>query len=233
MPRPSQTVHRTDTTRTAARRVAQILLDIEAVNFRPEDPYTFTSGRVAPTYIDCRRIISFPAARREITKLGVELIDREIGRGNLDVIAGGETAGIPFAAFIAEAMDLPMVYVRKQPKGFGRMAQIEGDLAEGARVLLVEDLATDSGSKVRFIDALRAAGAVCSETWVVFHYGIFPESWKTLGDLGVGLHALATWWDVLDVARDGTTFTAAQLDSVEAFLNDPDGWAPPQKSAAS
>ena len=233
MPRPSQTEHQNEAARAAARRAAQILLDIRAVNFRPEDPYTFTSGRVSPSYIDCRKIISFPAARRELTQLAVELIDREIGRDNLDVIAGGETAGIPFSAWIAEAMDKPMVYVRKQPKGFGRMAQIEGDLAEGARVLLVEDLATDSGSKVRFIDALRAAGAVCADTYVVFHYGIFPESWATLDKLGVRLHALATWWDVLDAAREGTTFSKAQLDSVESYLGDPDGWAPAKQTASS
>jgi orotate phosphoribosyltransferase len=233
MPRPSQTEHRTEAARAAARKAARILLDIEAVDFRPEDPYTFTSGRISPSYIDCRRIISFPAARRELTWLAVELIDREIGRAGLDVIAGGETAGIPFAAWIAEAMDLPMVYVRKEPKGFGRMAQIEGDLAEGARVLLVEDLATDGGSKVRFIDALRKAGAACTDTYVVFHYGIFAESWTTLSELDVRLHALATWWDVLDVAREGTTFTAAQLDSVEAYLEDPEGWVAARQGAVS
>ncbi|MEK9661672.1 MAG: orotate phosphoribosyltransferase [Alphaproteobacteria bacterium] len=233
MPRHSQVEHKSDAERDAARRAAQILLDIEAVNFRPEDPYTFTSGRVSPSYIDCRKIISFPAARRELTELAVALIDRDIGRENLDIIAGGETAGIPFAAWIAEAMEMPMVYVRKEPKGFGRMAQIEGDLAEGARMLLVEDLATDGGSKVRFIDALRKAGAVCNDTYVVFHYGIFAESWSTLSDLGVRLHALATWWDVLDAARAGTTFSAAQLDSVEAYLDDPDGWAAARQSAAS
>lgn len=233
MPRPSQTEHKTDAARTAARRAAQILLDIEAVNFRPDDPYTFTSGRISPSYIDCRKIISFPAARRELTQLAVDLIDREIGRENLDIIAGGETAGIPFSAWIAETMDMPMAYVRKEPKGFGRMAQIEGDLAEGARVILVEDLATDGGSKVRFIEALRKAGAVCADTYVVFHYGIFEESWSTLSKLDVRLHALATWWDVLDAAREGTTFTVAQLDSVEAYLEDPDGWAAARQNTTS
>lgn len=233
MPRPSQTKHLSKAAENAARRAAEILLEIEAVNFRPEDPFTFTSGRISPSYIDCRKIISFPAARRELTDLAVALIEREIGRDNLDVIAGGETAGIPFAAWIAEVMDLPMIYVRKEPKGFGRMAQIEGDLAERARVLLVEDLATDGGSKVRFIETLRKAGAVVDDTYVVFHYGIFAESWTTLSNLNVRLHALATWWDVLDTARDDTTFTATQLDSVEAYLEDPDGWAAAKKSAAS
>ena len=231
MPRPSQTEHKSEAARAAARRAAQILLDIEAVNFRPDDPFTFTSGRVAPSYIDCRRIISFAAARRELTKMAVELIDRDIGRDKIDVIAGGETAGIPFAAWIADAMDLPMIYVRKEPKGFARMAQIEGHLPEGARVLLVEDLATDGGSKIRFVDALRKAGAVCDETYVVFHYGIFPQSWKTMSEHGVGLHALATWWDVLDVAREAGKFTEAQLENIESFLSDPDGWSDARQAA--
>ena len=112
------------------------------------------------------------------------------------------------------------------------MAQIEGDLAEGSRVLLVEDLATDGGSKVRFIDALRKAGARVEDTYVVFHYGIFAESWETLSKLDVRLHALATWWDVLNAARNGTTFTTEQLDSVEAYLEDPDGWVSSQRTAS-
>ncbi len=225
MPRPAELAHANENARQAAQRAAEILLDIEAVNFRPDDPYTFTSGRKSPSYIDCRRIISFPQARRELTRLAVELIERDIGEGEIDVVAGGETAGIPFAAWIAAKMNLPMVYVRKEPKGFGRMAQIEGELAEGAWVLLVEDLTTDGGSKVRFIEAIRKAGANVAHTYVVFHYGIFAESLTTMAELGVRLHALATWWDVLDVARARGLYTPEQLDTVEAYLDDPNGWS--------
>ncbi len=225
MPRPAELAHATDAARQAAQRAAEILLDIEAVNFRPDDPYTFTSGRKSPSYIDCRRIISFPSARRELSRLAVELIERDIGSGEIDIVAGGETAGIPFAAWIADALEQSMIYVRKQPKGFGRMAQIEGELPEGARVLLVEDLTTDGGSKVRFIEALRKAGATVAHTYVVFHYGIFAESLATMAELGVKLHALATWWDVLDVARAGDLYTPDQLDTVEAYLDDPEGWS--------
>ncbi|MBN43519.1 MAG: orotate phosphoribosyltransferase [Alphaproteobacteria bacterium] len=210
----------------AARDTAHHLLNIGAVNFRPEDPYTFTSGRVSPSYIDCRHVIAFPLAREAMTAHAVELIDREIGRDNIDVIAGGETAGIPYASFVAVALGKPMVYVRKEPKGFGRMAQIEGALDDEARVLLVEDLTTDGGSKVRFIEALRAASARVEHTYVVFHYGIFTESQATMDELGVELHALATWWDVLDAAREQKAFSVEQLDSVESYLHDPDGWKP-------
>ncbi len=226
MARPEKTVHTSDEARKAAEDTARHLLNIGAVNFKPEDPYTFTSGRVSPSYIDCRRVIAFPEAREAMTAHAVALIDREIGLDSIDVIAGGETAGIPYAAFVAVALGKPMVYVRKQPKGFGRMAQIEGALGDDARVLLVEDLTTDGGSKVGFIDALREAGATVEHTYVVFHYGIFAEAWETMDKLGVGLHALATWWDVLDAARADSVFSTEQLDSVEEYLGAPDTWKP-------
>jgi orotate phosphoribosyltransferase len=143
-----------------------------------------------------------------------------------DAIAGGETAGIPFAAWIAAALEKPMLYVRKEPKGFGRMAQIEGNMPPGTRVLLVEDLATDGGSKARFVDAIRNADGEVSTTFVVFHYGIFAASIDGLAALGVQLSALATWWDVLAVARARELFSEAELGSIEAYLKAPGDWQP-------
>ena len=225
MPRPSELIHGDLSSRKAAHRAAQILLDIKAVNFRPDDPYTFTSGRKSPSYIDCRRIISFPSARTELNQLAIDLIERDIGKSEVDIVAGGETAGIPFSAWIADSLDKPMVYVRKKSKGFGRMGQIEGEMPEESKVLLVEDLTTDGGSKLNFIDALRKAGAKVNHTYVVFHYGIFKESLTNMSKLGVKLHALATWWDVLDVARENNLYTSSQLDIVENYLDDPESWS--------
>jgi orotate phosphoribosyltransferase len=209
----------------AARLTSRALLDIKAVNFRPDEPYTFTSGRVSPVYIDCRKIISFPKQRSLIIDLATELLRRDLDIASLDAVAGGETAGIPYAAWLADRLDLPMLYVRKQPKGFGRMAQIEGDLGTGWRVALVEDLATDGGSKINFINALRTAGATVSDVLVIFHYGIFPQSVATLTAEGVRLHALATWRDVTREARAGGDFSEAVLAEIDRFLDDPDGWA--------
>src|SRR6185436_14126971 len=118
---------------------------------------------------------------------------REVGFEQFDAVAGGETAGIPFAAWFADRMALPMLYVRKKPKGFGRGAQIEGEIKDGQRVLLVEDMTSDGGSKVNFVNALRKAGVKCDHTFVFFYYDIFPEGLKILSDLGVKHHALATW----------------------------------------
>ena len=97
----------------------------------------------------------------------------------------------------------------KKPKGYGRNARIEGVMTEGQRVLLVEDLTTDGGSKISFVDAIRETGAVCKHTAVVFYYGIFPQTEKILGDHGVTLHHLCTWWDVLAEAREQGTFDSA------------------------
>ena len=145
VPHPARTLSESD----AAETTARILLETESVLFRPEEPFTFTSGLRSPVYIDCRRLISFPRARRKLMDLAAEAIERHTGFESLDAIAGGETAGIPFAAWIADRLSLPMLYVRKQAKGFGRNAQIEGELKDDARVLLVEDLASEGTSGAR------------------------------------------------------------------------------------
>ncbi|HEY7688333.1 MAG TPA: orotate phosphoribosyltransferase [Dongiaceae bacterium] len=209
----------------AARTTARILLEIAAVHFRPQQPFILTSGRASPVYIDCRKIISFPRARRKIIDLAVGLIEREVGFESLDAVAGGETAGIPFAAWIAERLNLPMLYIRKKPKGFGRGAQIEGDMPKGARCLLVEDLATDGGSKINFINAIRDGDGQVSHAFVVFHYGIFPQSLETLGQAGVKLHGLATWWDMLEAAKATGLLNAADAAEVKSFLDSPESWS--------
>ena len=208
-----------------AALTAKLLIEIKAVHFNAAEPYTFTSGWKSPVYVDCRRIVAFPRARRAVIDMAVETILRDIGFEAVDVVAGGETAGIPFAAWIADRLAVPMQYVRKKPKGFGRDAQIEGVVAEGARTLLVEDLATDAKSKVNFVNALRTAGQVCTDAFVVFHYGIFPQSKTTMDGLGVKLHALATWWDVLAAAKKHQYFDAETLREVESFLGDPVPWS--------
>ena len=120
-------------------QAAHHLLNIGAVHLRPEQPFTLTSGRLSPVYVDCRKIISFPIAREALMDMAIQCLDRAIGLDKIDVFAGGETAGIPFAAFLATRTGKPMVYVRKRPKGFGRGAQIEGELPAGARTVLIED----------------------------------------------------------------------------------------------
>src|SRR5512146_1500193 len=200
---------------TIADLTARMLLEVKAVHFRADEPYKFTSGLASPVYTDCRKLISFPHVRSTLMDFAVATILREIGFAAIDAVAGGETAGIPFAAWIADRMALPMQYVRKKPKGFGRNALIEGDFREGARTLLVEDLATDGGSKLKFVEGMRQAGMVVEHAFVVFFYDIFPNTRSLLGDAGITLHYLATWWDVLRIARAEKTFDTETLDEVE------------------
>lgn len=211
--------------RVIAQLTARMLLEVEAVRFMGDKPFIFTSGLASPVYTDCRRLISFPRVRRTLIDFGVATLSRDIGFESFDAVAGGETAGIPFAAWMADRLMLPMQYVRKKPKGFGHNALIEGHLVPGQRVLLVEDLATDGGSKVGFCKGLREAGAVVEHAFVVFFYDIFPEGTKVLDDIGLKLHALATWWDVLEVTKASGKFAADKLGAVEAFMNDPRGWS--------
>ncbi|MFK7944735.1 MAG: orotate phosphoribosyltransferase [Paracoccaceae bacterium] len=207
------------------RQVARMLLEIEAVHFRTDPPYTFTSGMASPVYIDCRKLISYPRIRSACMDYACAVLAQDAGYERFDAVAGGETAGIPFAAWIAERLGLPMQYVRKKPKGFGRDARIEGTVHDGQRVLLVEDLTTDGGSKVSFVQALRDAGAECAHTIVVFYYGIFPDVPAKLGEQGIQLHYLATWRDVLAEARAGSYFPADVMDQVESFLDKPLEWS--------
>ncbi len=212
-------------THEIAAQTAKLLIEIKAVHFNSAEPYTFTSGWKSPVYVDCRRIIAFPRARCAVVDSAVQTIKREIGFEAVDIVAGGETAGIPFAAWIADRLALPMQYVRKKPKGFGRDAQIEGVVSEGARTLLVEDLATDAKSKVNFVNALRTAGQTVTDAFVVFHYGIFPQSKLIMDEIGVKLHALATWWDVLEAAKKHGYFDKETLRDVGSFLNNPVAWS--------
>ena len=208
-----------------AETTAKMLLEVKAVLFSEDKPFIFTSGWASPVYIDGRKLISYPRIRSQLIEFAAATVVRDVGFEQFDTVAGGETAGIPYAAWIADRLALPMQYVRKKPKGFGRNAQIEGDIREGARTLLVEDLTTDGRSKINFCKALRDAGAIVEHVFVNFYYDIFPESKKTLADLNVRLHHLATWWDVLKVVKKGGYLQATQIAEVEKFLHEPAKWS--------
>src|SRR5689334_22333933 len=195
-----------------AELMAKMLWEIKAVHFRPEEPYKLASGMMSPVYIDCRKLISFPRIRSAVMDFAAATVMSEAGFEQFDCVAGGETAGIPFAAFLAERLSLPMIYVRKQPKGHGRNAQIEGHMPEGARVLVIEDLTTAGGSMFTFIDAIRAAGGVVDHSIALFFYGIFREAEARFTNGKVKLHHIATWREVLQVAREKALFDAETLN---------------------
>ncbi len=204
---------------------AKYLLELGAVEFRPERPFQFTSGRLSPVYVDVRRICGHPRARNDIIAMSCSKIYADIKSTSFRIIAGGETAGIPIAAWIADRMDKPMAYVRKAPKDFGRGAQIEGlsdeELAAGQRFLLCEDLLSEGGSKQNFIDAIRRSGNIVMNCFVVYSYGCFGAE-ERLSREGVGLSSLVDAQLLTDVAEDLALFPADAIAGVREFIAAPD-----------
>lgn len=210
------------------RRIAELLLSTEAIQLYKERPFVFVSGRVSPVYIDCRRLLSFPEPRDEIVEALAQIARRDIGLDAIDVIAGGETAGIPYAAFVAHFVRKPMIYIRKNPKGYGQSNQIEGILEAGQRVTLVEDLVTDGFSKLRFNIGVRAQKARITQCLCVFGYSSesldLNEGKKNLADHDIGLHTLCNWDDVLSAGEQKQYFTDEGRQHIVDFLKDPANW---------
>ena len=211
-----------------SQRIAEMLLRTEAIQVYKDKPFVFVSGRISPVYIDCRRLLSFADVREEIVLQLAKKAEVEIGLTNIDVVAGGETAGIPYAAFVSHLIKKPMIYIRKQPKGYGGTRQIEGVLNAGQRVLLVEDLITDGLSKLRFNIGIRAAGAKMTHCLCVFDYASDRlnqhEGKENLAKNGIGLHVLANWDDVLDTGLSKSYFSENASEQIIDFLKDPENW---------
>ena len=205
-----------------SEEIAKILVDIKSVNFSFDNHFTLTSGLKSPVYVDCRKIISFTKERGYI----IDKIVQYLKANNIknETIAGGETAGIPYAAFLAEKMNKPMLYVRKKSKEFGINKQIEGEFKANQSTLLVEDLATDGGSKVNFVNAIRDAGLIVKDIFVIFYYDIFDYKKSDLFKLNVNLHSLCTWKDVLNYIEKNKLYGESEILSLREFLNDPETW---------
>jgi len=205
------------------QKVARILFDTGCVQVRRDEPFRLPSGWASPIYMDCRKLISYPAIRRDLVAQCLALL-RERGIDAPDSIAGAETSGIAFGAWLADALDLPMQYVRKKPRGFGPATQVEGVVHPGGRVLLVDDVMAGGQSQVAFCRALAAAGAPVKDALVLFDYGVFPTA-QLLAPVGVTVHSLVNWRDMLALARDNHALPQAALEELETFLRDPVGWS--------
>jgi orotate phosphoribosyltransferase len=204
-----------------SRIVARSLLDAGCVQFRTDEPFRLPSGWASPVYMDCRRLISFPRIRRQIVEMTLNRLRQDGCLDGVDSIVGAEASGIALAAWIADALALPMQYVRKKPVG---QTQVEGVIMGGERVLLVDDLMAAGHTIVTLCSALEVARAKVKDVFVVFAYGTFPTD-KLLAPLGVAVHALATWQDVLRVGRDDRRVDPRALGELEEFLSDPPRWS--------
>ena len=202
--------------------IAEKLIDIESVQFSFNNHFTLTSGLKSPVYVDCRKIISFVKERTFIMDNAIKYINEN--KLEFDLLAGGETAGIPYAAFISEKIKKPMIYIRKQPKGFGKNQQIEGSFSKSQKALLIEDLATDGGSKVIFVEAMRKAGLQVKDIFVIFYYDIFNFEESVLSKLSVNIHSLCTWKDIISVLEKRNLFSQTDIENLKEFLSKPDNW---------
>jgi len=203
-----------------SEKVAEILLDIGSILFSRKRPFKFDSGILSPVYIDNRLIISHPKEREDIANLLIEKI-REIGIP--DVVAGIATAGIPHAAFIAQKLKIPMVYVRSEPKSHGRCNQVEGQIKRGQKVIIVEDLISTAGSSVRVIDALRKLGAKITDEIAIFTYRM-KESEENLKKAKVKLHVLTDFETATKTAAQKGYLKNDQIKITLDWANGPRSW---------
>jgi orotate phosphoribosyltransferase len=208
-------------TAAVGRRVARLLVNTGAIHVSRGQPFILAAGWASPVYVDCRLLIGKPDVRHAITGLTAQFVAAALPDA-FDAVAGAETAGIPFAAWLADETGSLLRYVRKRPLGIGRNAQVEGGDVVGMRVLLVDDLTTDGTSKLAFVRGLRSAGGIVEHAVTIFFNNAFPGAEERLKAAGVTLHALATWADVL---RDDSGLSAEDRATIADFLDDPVGWS--------
>jgi orotate phosphoribosyltransferase len=204
--------------------IARVLFEQGAVRIAQERAFILAAGWASPIYVDCRVLIGNSAARRTVTDCAVEMVKSCFAANEIEVIAGAETAGIPFAAWLAQALDLPLAYVRKRPLGIGRNAQVEGADVKDRRVLLFDDLTTDGSSKVSFTRGLRTAGADVRDAMSIFYNGLFPGAAERLRNEYLTLHFMASWEDILGLEH-GRGLSPADRAMLEEFRNDPIAWS--------
>lgn len=207
---------------TRARRIADDLLTIGAVALAPDDPFTWSSGLRAPIYCDNRLTLAHPRIRRGIAQGFEHLVEaRDLAP---DIIAGTATAGIPHAAWLADRLNRPMAYVRSERKGHGRKNQIEGRVAEGQRVVVIEDLISTGGSALEAVRALRDAGAVVPAVLAIFTYEL-DAAQHAFADADVSLTTLTTFSVLRDVARETGRLSDDAVHTLDEWRHDPAAWS--------
>jgi orotate phosphoribosyltransferase len=204
------------------RRIAGALLSIGAVALSPDAPFTWASGLKSPIYCDNRLTMAYPDIRRQITRGFGELID-QYGL-QPDVLAGTATAGIPHAAWLADVLELPMVYVRSKPKEHGRQNLIEGKIEPAQRVVVIEDLISTGGSSMAVVHALQNAGAIVEAVLAIFSYG-FPEAHRLFEAAGVPAYTLTSFSALMDVAAGEGRIPQTAIGALKAWCEDPKAWS--------
>ena len=208
------------------RDIARILLDLGAVSLRIDPPFTWASGRLSPIYCDNRLIMSDPIRRKTVATAFKDLLQRE-GLAPA-VIAGTATAGIPHAAWLAEQMSLPMVYVRGAAKGHGKENRVEGKLPPKSPVILIEDLISTGGSSVSAAEGLREAGAEVLGIAAIFTYGLAVAK-QTFDAASLPFFALTSFDVLIEEAAQTGRLGASDLQTLAEWQKDPALWSERRK----
>jgi len=201
--------------------VAKILLRIKAVTLRVDPPFTWASGIKSPIYTDNRLLMSFPKERRCIVTYFLKLL-KENGL-EPDIIAGIATSGIPWASWIAQELNLPMVYIRSKPKGHGKENLIEGKIEKGQKVVIIEDLISTGGSSLNGAKAVKEAGAIVLANVAIFTYEL-PESVKNFAEAGVKLISLTKYSSLIEVALKEEYIEKEDKATLLDWKKDPKSW---------
>ena len=212
---------------TYSQRVAKALLDIHAVTLNPDQPFTWASCLKSPIYTDNRLTISYPEVRQAIFNGMVEQIKLHFSEA--DVIAGTATAGIPHAAWVAQNMELPMIYVRTKPKDHGQGKQIEGVLKEGQKVVVIDDLISTGGSVLNAVRAVNNAGGKVIGVVSVFTYDL-PAAEQNFMANGLKYYSVTDYMTLIKVAKENNQISADHLKSLQEWRKDPLSWSKEQAS---
>ena len=201
-----------------SNETASILLKKKCIEFSFKKKFQLTSGRKSIVYCDCRKIISYTNERDKLISFALKKIKLDKTLNTLTNVAGGESAGIPYASLLAQKLKLPLSYIRKERKKFGKQSQIEGNIKHNDKVLLVEDLITDGSSKYNFIEAVEEVGGRIKAIFVIFNYGINKEFLEYNGKK-IKIISLAKWEDVLNILKLENIFPQKDISSIVNFLS--------------
>ncbi len=206
-----------------AQIIAHMLLQIDAVTLRPQQPFTWTSGIRSPIYCDNRLTIAYPQVRDLIADSFKQLIEQEWGQ--VDAVAGTATAGIPHAAYVSQKLSVPMAYVRSSAKGHGKENMIEGLIRPGQKVVVIEDLISTGGSSVKAAMAVQDAGATVLGVVAIFTYG-FAKAAATFAEAGIPLRTLTSYDSLLQIAVEKGYIRQEEVALLSKWKQDPENWQP-------
>ncbi len=207
--------------KTFADELALMLLEINAVILRPNNPFTWSSGWNSPIYCDNRLTLRFPEIRKKISKAFIEVIEKEFP--DVEVITGTATAGIPHAAWVAENLDKPLAYVRSKAKAYGLGNQIEGGVDKGQSTIVIEDLISTGGSAMSVIDALKFIGADIRGVLTIFTYG-FDKANERFEEAGIPVYSLTDYSTLIEVAVEKGYIKEEDLEQLNRWRANPEKW---------